>query len=242
MTTFAIGDIHGEAALLDSLLDLIRPEAGPGDSLVLLGDYICRGPDSRGVVDRILALRSGGWDGPVITLMGNHEDMLLDYDPARSQRRYHRGPWPGRDALLRSYGVEWLEEKEIDGLAFLPDAHLDFFRGLKFWHEDEHALYVHAGFAPGKRPEEATRQELLWIRERFWSADYTWRKPVVFGHRPQRVPGSNVWRPLDRQEKIGIDTGCSQGGPLSAVRLPDRRFFSVDAEGVYGGAVIGNAG
>src|SRR4051812_3774703 len=77
--TFAVGDIHGNLEKLDALLPQLLERARPGDSLVFVGDYIDRGPDSRGVVERVIEMQEGAWLGPVITLKGNHEWMFLDY-------------------------------------------------------------------------------------------------------------------------------------------------------------------
>src|SRR5215510_9435426 len=76
MATFAIGDLHGNLSALEDLLDKLIPELSPADELVFLGDYIDRGPDSRGCIDRILALRSEAAFA-VVTLLGNHEDWML---------------------------------------------------------------------------------------------------------------------------------------------------------------------
>jgi len=226
-----VGDVHGHAAKLNALLPLLREEAEPGDALVFVGDYVDRGPDSRGVVDQVLETKREGWDGPVATLRGNHEDMMLDY--AAGSIEYDPEVW------LRNGGVETLASYDGDLshelLDLLPEEHLEFFRGLDSWHEDENGIYVHAGLTPGELPENCPDEVRLWIREPFIESDYQWEKVVVFGHTPQFeeprgffvLRSKLKWRPLDRPEKIGIDTGAAYGGPLSAVMLPERKFFQV---------------
>jgi serine/threonine protein phosphatase 1 len=229
--TFAVGDIHGHLKKLQAVLAHVRQRAEPGDTLLFIGDYVDRGPDSRGVIDLVRELANGGWDGPVVTLKGNHEALMLDY----------LSPKPAFDPFvwLENGGEETIASYTGDGHTIrwehhVPAEHRDFLEGLKTWYEDEHAIYVHAGLDPGKRPEEVGEDILLWIRDEFILSPYRWEKPVVFGHTPQhdrpRFPVLSVsrlpWRPLNRPEKIGIDTGAAYGGPLTAVILPDREFLS----------------
>ena len=231
MRTFVIGDIHGHCFKLRRLLPQIRERAVSGDALVFLGDYIDRGPDSRGVIDLVLELSLGGWDGPVTTLRGNHELLMMDC----LQKR----PLYGLDAWLQNGGTETIASYTGGNvsrkwLQSVPPSHLELLENLKDWHEDENAIYVHAGLMPGERPEESDLDTLLWIRDEFINAEYDWGKVVVFGHTPQYEepttlilePANLPWRPLNQPEKIGMDTGCAYGGPLSAVMLPEREFLS----------------
>lgn len=259
--TFAIGDIHGHVEKLEGILEQIWPVAAPGDALVFLGDYIDRGPDSKGVIQTVRSLERD-WKGPVTCLMGNHEDMLLDHlrEEVGGARLYGEGIWEenggyeGMESFLgrvqhqrllsvapdlqRSYDPEiqsYLGTKLIGISKLLPPDLLEWFAALKLDHEDEHGYYVHAGFRPGKRPEQCSRMEKLWIRDQ-WVFDTKHRlgKPVVFGHTPiskQLLRGKDTrtgkkdWCPMVGERKLGIDTGCAFGGPLCCVRLPEREFF-----------------
>lgn len=205
--------------------------AAPGDALVFVGDYVDRGPDSRPVVEQVLQLQRGGWNGPVTTLKGNHEVLLLDFLSRRP--RYEPGVWlhnGGRETIFSYSGRP--EPNSFAGA--LPAEHLEFYQSLLSWHGDENGLYVHAGIVPGLAPDDCTEDDLLWIRESFIESDYQWDRVVVFGHTPQFEPPTGLtepsrfnWRPLVRPEKIGIDTGAAYGGPLTAVILPEREFVSV---------------
>jgi serine/threonine protein phosphatase 1 len=229
--TFVIGDIHGHSQKLRKLLPQLRERTRSGDALVFLGDYVDRGPDSRGVIDMVLELMRGGWDGPVTALKGNHEEFMLDCMSRRP--RYGPSVWTQNGGLetVASYtGEGWHK----NWARLLPPDHVEFLENLKSWHEDENGIYVHAGFPPGVTPDQARDDDRLWIREEFIQSDYHWEKVVVFGHTPQyEQPATLVmdldklpWRPLDRPEKIGLDTGAAYGGPLSAVILPEREFLS----------------
>jgi len=251
MRTFAVGDIHGHVRMLDALLDRLLARAAPGDTLLFIGDYVDRGPDSCGVIEQVLAAAGGGWNGRVVTLMGNHEDLMLDHFREPDARLYAPGTWEmngGLDAVrsyrrrqqaLEGFPPQGLMDRDRGDLnrlwsAMVPETHLRFLQSLPLHYEDEHAYYVHAGLRPGKSLETSYRSDLLWIREEFIESAHAWDKPVVFGHTPQaendwqRLPLDQIrWAPLNRPEKIGIDTGAAYGGPLTAVILPDREFISV---------------
>ncbi|HEU4751584.1 MAG TPA: metallophosphoesterase family protein, partial [Armatimonadota bacterium] len=214
MRTFVIGDIHGHLRQLRGLLSQVRWEAAPGDALVFVGDYIDRGPDSRGVVDLVIDQVNGDWDGPVTPLKGNHEVLMLDF--LAGSPLYEPDVWlsNGGEETIASYSGgghpgHWQDE--------IPSRHHAFFRSLKSWHEDTNGIYVHAGIWPGMQPAESPEDDLLWIREPFIDSAYRWPKVVVFGHTPQFDPAGPrpavrtqlPWRPLDRPEKIGIDTGAA---------------------------------
>ncbi|MBI3911107.1 MAG: serine/threonine protein phosphatase [Armatimonadetes bacterium] len=230
MRTFVIGDIHGAARALRQLLPQLRARAAVGDTLVFIGDYIDRGPDSRGVVDLVMKAPTH-WPGPVVCLKGNHEALLLAAlagDPSATEI------WRENGGLqtLTSYGAKPFERR---WQRRFPPEHLEFLRGLRLWYEDEHAYYVHAGFRPEIPPEQTPEDDLLWIRGEFILSPYNWGKPVVFGHTPQFEDSGGPfpdlsqmrWRPLVRPEKIGVDTGCAYGGPLTALVLPEREFVEV---------------
>jgi serine/threonine protein phosphatase 1 len=230
--TFVVGDVHGQSRKLRELIRKLQDQAREGDTLVFVGDYVDRGPDSKLVMGQVLELVGGGWSGPVVTLKGNHEELMLDF--LAGAVRFDPQVWlenGGRDTV-RSYTGNRDPFRLGDSV---PEAHVELLKGLRSWYEDEHGIYVHAGIPPGVSPEEADDEAFLWIREPFIESDYAWEKVVVFGHTPQHEPVKGFimdrerlpWRPLNRPEKIGIDTGAGYGGPLTAVILPEREFVSV---------------
>ncbi|MEM9589210.1 MAG: metallophosphoesterase family protein, partial [Planctomycetota bacterium] len=126
----AIGDIHGCREALEALIAAIKP--GPDDTVVTLGDYVDRGPDSAGVIDTLLEL---GNRTQLISLIGNHEEMMLDV--IRGHESHHN--W------LRYGGVETLDSYQFSGnLDFLPPEHEAFFNSLGDFYESENHFFVHA--------------------------------------------------------------------------------------------------
>lgn len=223
---YAIGDIHGRADMLDDLLAQIDEDIGDHEQaqLIFLGDYIDRGLDSRGVIDRLLAVREERPDS--VFLKGNHEAIMLEFlaDP---EDLPHWLDWGGEETL-ESYGVDPVgrspEQLADDMQAALPKAHWRFLTKLSLTHIEGDYLFVHAGVRPGAALEDQTETDLLWIRKRFHNAgpderpDYV----VVYGHTPVDKPEDAGWR-------IAIDTGACYGGMLTALVLEGstRRFISV---------------
>jgi serine/threonine protein phosphatase 1 len=206
---FAIGDIHGNLSQLEQLMEEIKPALNRSkDTLVFLGDYLDRGPDSKGVVDFILQLRK---DLPhVVCLKGNHEAMFLDW--VLNGTGYDLYLYNGGAATIRNYSQE--------GEFKLPQEHLDFFTSLLLYYETEKYIFVHAGLRGGIPLEEQDPHDLIWIRDEFILSLHNFGKTVIFGHTPlQRV--------FVAPNKIGIDTGAVYGGRLTCLELPAQRFYSV---------------
>jgi serine/threonine protein phosphatase 1 len=215
MGLIAIGDIHGCAKSFDALLQTLAPSSD--DHLLFVGDYIDRGPDSKGVIDRLLALQD---EVECTFLRGNHEAMMLEYldDGTFSLWRMNGGV-----STLRSYTANGTSEIEI------PDRHAQFVRDTKLYHETDDFFFVHAGLNPHRtiaenRAEEGERT-FLWERGHLEAEEVAWEKAVVCGHTPQPTP-------INRNKLILIDTGCVYHmqpgmGRLTAVRLPERKFVDV---------------
>jgi len=228
---YAIGDVHGRLDLLKRLLGLIREDAAQAKSarkaLVYLGDYIDRGPDSKGVIDLLLSrpMRDAGFEE--IPIMGNHEDILLQF-LADVRCGPHWFAYGGM-ATLESYGVrpprlmaaeEDLVRAQRELAGRIPPAHLDFLRRMKLTHEEGDYLFMHAGLRPGVALDEQIAQDLMWIRDEFLESNADFGKLVVHGHTIAETP-------QQRANRIGIDTGAYATGVLTALVLEGngRRFL-----------------
>jgi serine/threonine protein phosphatase 1 len=216
---YAIGDVHGRADLLAQLLACIDVDAatypGPRMVEVLLGDYIDRGPQSREVLD-ILVARSR--HRRMVCLRGNHETYIPDFlqDPAVLAQWRHLG---GFETLV-SYGVtpsintDEQQQRELAD-AFhraLPDSHRRFLAGLKTCFACGDYFFAHAGVRPGIPLSQQHEQDLLWIREDFLLHEESFGKIVIHGHTP-------VAEPDIRPNRINIDTGAYATGRLTCLVL-----------------------
>ncbi len=222
---YAIGDIHGCAGLLDALLEKIETDAaGRKRRLIFLGDYVDRGENSKGVLDRLLSIREREPDA--IFLKGNHEQAILDFldAPDRNEDWLH---WGG-DKTLESYGVADIWSNTPEGLASalgarMPETHLRFLQSLDLWRILGDYAFVHAGFRPGVALDAQKEEDCLWIRAEFHNAPPEGRpkEVVVHGHHPVKKPQDHGWR-------IAVDTGAVWSDALTAVVLEGttRRFIS----------------
>lgn len=238
MKTFVVGDIHGRCAQLHTLLKMLSREE-QSDTLVFLGDLIDRGPDIPGVVDHVYELCRERPDR-VICLRGNHEQMLLDFIDGENLIWVEQAT--GSDQTFAQYAQTPLVirgESDFDkarGLMVenIPAEQIEFLRTLPSFHEDEFALYVHAGLENGKHPRESSPEALMWTRDMSFFKSYT-GKPCVFGHTPTaflplrgRVGRHGIYL---FKSAIGIDTGYNQNSPLSCISLPDFTLYQAFANG-----------
>lgn len=207
---FAVGDIHGCLDKLVSLMDIIEIDL-QRDTLVFIGDYIDRGPDSREVVDYLLDL--GPQENRIVFLKGNHELMLQDYLTGVDRLTFL---YNGGDATLDSYTRRGVQSEED----LIPPRHLEFFDNLSLYYETDLYIFVHGGLKANIPLAEQHEWDMLWIRDEFIYSDYDFGKRVIFGHTPFR-------KPLILDNKIGIDTGAVYGNRLTCVELPAEKFFSV---------------
>ncbi|HEY0098397.1 MAG TPA: metallophosphoesterase family protein [Pyrinomonadaceae bacterium] len=238
MKTFVIGDVHGRRAQLNHLLEII-PRDASHDMLILLGDIIDRGDDVPGTVADVVKLKDEQPER-VLCLRGNHEQMLLDFVDESATLWLHAAV--GSECTFRQYTGKPLHvrsEQDFttlrqDFTESLPPAHLDFFRTLPLFHEDDYALYVHAGLSKGQHPRDTPPQHLLWSRDSDFFRNYT-GKPCVFGHTP--APLLPLRGRLGRHgiyishSAIGIDSGYINSSPLSCLQLPDCMLYQAFADG-----------
>jgi len=237
--TIAIGDIHGDIGHLRLLLAKL-PVLDRDDTLVFLGDYVDRGPDSAGVVRIVRELESTA-ECKVVCLMGNHEDawlrviergwpefvMPVQNGCLATMRSFLGGEFPGDEAIP--------EHDEIDALyagKFFPEDVVEWMRRLQIYYEDDHAIYVHAGlierngeFAHPSRTEPVAG--LFWTRSEEFFRNYRGKRTVV-GHTKTELlpPELSSFTPADPTDLwagpsvVAIDTGAGSGGFLTAVEFP----------------------
>lgn len=230
---YAVGDIHGHAALLDQLLAKITEDAAPARAagldvdLIFLGDYVDRGPDSRGVLERLCSGMPPGFSCRF--LMGNHEAALLDFlrDPAAAAQWLDYG---GVETLA-SYGVRasfGIREKARCRTARdcfvenLPERHRLFLENLELKIEIGDYVFVHAGIRPGRQLARQRPEDLLWMREPFLSDPRRHEKIVVHGHTMTEEPEV-------RSNRIGVDTGAYVTGVLTALVLQEDQQCLIQA-------------
>jgi serine/threonine protein phosphatase 1 len=242
--TFAIGDIHGDLPALDRIFERL-PALDANDTVVFLGDYVDRGPSSAEVVAFVRRLAKAG-PMRIVALRGNHEDAWLRAVDS-GWPDFVRPPGNGCLAAMRSFTKGPVpqadEEPRPDETAallrgrFFPADVVAWMRSLPFWHEDEHAIYVHAGlphdesgfFHPSKAPIPTA---LLWLRDEHFFRNYR-GKLVVFGHTATAYlpPELSTYTPEDPLDIwagpccVGVDTGAGKGGFLTAVELPAMRVY-----------------
>jgi serine/threonine protein phosphatase 1 len=209
----AIGDVHGCAAALRALLAEIRPTED--DTLVILGDCVDRGPDSRGVIDELLPLRERC---RLVPLLGNHEEMMLNYLDGKPQP----DNWleVGGAATMRSYAG-------VDGTTEVPSEHVDFIRTWGDWHETDSHFFVHASYDP-EQPLPLQRWNVFrWhsLRDGLPGPHSSGRTAIV-GHTSQK--NGEVF---DVGYLKCIDTYCWGGGWLTALDVTSGKLWQFDRDG-----------
>lgn len=226
---YAIGDIHGRADLLESLLAVIDADAAQRPSadtlLIFLGDLVDRGPQSCQVVERLMQIRDA--DAPVRFLMGNHEEVFLRAIGGDLKALRFLIKIGGRATIL-SYGISPEDYASLDFEALaerlrelVPPSHVEFLSAFESWIEVGDYLFVHAGIRPGIDLAEQRPSDLRWIRDDFLDCRDDFGKLVVHGH--------SITDDVDvRANRIGIDTGAFASGQLTAIGLEgaERWFLS----------------
>ncbi|MGE0607348.1 MAG: metallophosphoesterase family protein [Pirellulales bacterium] len=211
--TIAIGDIHGCDAAFQAVLAAI--DLRRSDTLVMLGDYIDRGPNSRGVIDRLLGLASRCH---LVALMGNHEEMLLD----NLEHPDEPDAWLiyGGRATLQSYGPD-------AGLADIPAEHVEFLRNCQNYFETDTHFFVHANYDSDTPLDAQQLYALRWVSlKHSIPGPHISGKTAVVGHTSQK--SGEI---LDLGHLKCIDTYCFGGRWLTALDVESGQTWQASAQG-----------
>jgi serine/threonine protein phosphatase 1 len=219
LRVFAIGDVHGRLDLLQKMHRSIQAQnekSPPFDWVIVhLGDYVDRGPDSKGVLDLLVSAQRK--THRILALAGNHDIGFLEFlaTGAPDGIFAHNG---GRQTAL-SYGVsiDFADLRSIAAgrdalLHAVPSGHVDFLRGLKRSMAFGDFFFCHAGIRPGVELDDQDPEDLVWIRQQFLADPRLYSKVIIHGHTP--VTGIEV-----RPNRINLDTGAVFSGRLSAIAI-----------------------
>ena len=217
---YAIGDIHGCLNALEDLL--ISLPLKPEDEVIFLGDYIDRGPDSKGVVDYLLRNKKPNWH----FLRGNHEQMLLEWLGTPNTMTASNWLLNGGLQTLQSYvPAKNLDELRGEGAHMILQSHIhpthaEFYNSLSYTFETPDYFFCHAGINLDKPLNVQDPDDLLWIRRKFIEDPRPTPKLIIHGHTP--IEQVDLTR-----DRINLDTGCVYGGFLTALALPEKKLYQV---------------
>ncbi len=215
MRYLAIGDIHGCSQALNRLLTLVQPQ--PEDIIITLGDYLNKGPDSKGVIERLIQLSQ---THQLIPLKGNHEVQLLQ---ARNHHFAH-------SVELQYLGIETLISYSLPGgeltLANIPDSHWEFLEHtcLNSW-ETEYHIFVHANLDPKLPLTQQPDEHLFWEKFTQPRPHYS-GKTMICGHTSQKSG-----KPLDLGHAVCIDTWACGGGWLTCLDVYGGQVWQTNQQG-----------
>ena len=227
---FAVGDIHGCKELLNvihnKIIEVSKNKEGE-KLLIYLGDYIDREPDIKGTIQTLIDFQPENFTK--VFLLGNHEQMLLDFMDGKRNSLYI---WLGNGGLetLESYGIDMnsyidhsmeLKDEELIRKKFtrlLPFSHKNFFNQLILNYEWGNYFFVHAGINPDLPIEKQEKETMLWTREKnFFNPKMTCSKIIVHGHTPVEKIEKYPFR-------INLDTGSFYSGKLSCLKIENGKL------------------
>ncbi|WP_254444563.1 metallophosphoesterase family protein [Ruegeria arenilitoris] len=231
---YAIGDIHGQLDMLRDALNKIELDGGPDARVVFLGDYVDRGPDSRGVLDLLIEGKREGRNW--VMLLGNHDRMfsyfMCDYPvhDAHLLVGYH---WfherLGGIQTMESYGIsvsdqDRLYEVHARAVETVPQDHVAFLRDLPLYHREDELLFVHAGIRPGVELADQSEEDLVWIRQEFLANARSYPWLVVHGHTP-------VQTAEHYGNRVNLDAGAGYGRLLATAVFEGRKCWLLTEAG-----------
>ena len=231
---FAVGDIHGCKDLLDNIHQKIikASKDKKGEKLIIyIGDYIDRGTNIKGTIQTLIDFNPANFKK--IFLLGNHEQMLLEFI---SENKNNPFEWiyNGGSETLESYGIDLSEHIDNDMdlkidikikkkfIQLLPSSHLNFFNQLVLNYTYDDYFFVHAGINPTIPIEMQEKETMIWTREEdFFKPTMKYNKIIVHGHTPQEKIEKFPCR-------INIDTGSFYSGKLSCLKIENGKLSFLD--------------
>ena len=231
---YAVADIHGHLDQLERALVLIELDGGRDAPVVFTGDLVDRGPESRGVLDRLIDGQAAG--KPWTVLKGNHDDMFQRYietgeehDPRILSRLSYYEDRIGGAATLASYGVTDPDRRThgdvwAETAAAVPSAHRQFLAGLPLTHERDDLLFVHAGIRPGVALADQVADDLMWIRNDFLQDPRPHPWLVVHGHTARKHPEHSG-------NRVNLDGGAGFGRTLHPAVFEGRNCWLLTPTG-----------
>jgi serine/threonine protein phosphatase 1 len=222
--TYAVGDIHGRLDLLMRAIEAVEAHGkGHHFRIVMLGDYIDRGPDSRGVIEFLIA---NATRLKMVCLKGNHEAMMVEaIKSADAKLQAHWLRYGGLETM-KSYGWTW---RRTPDFSIVPREHLEWMAARPVTTRDRERIFVHAGLEPEKELHRQDEAACLWIREKFLEANLDKvGLHVVHGHTPEWSRKTRPAEPELLAHRTNLDTGAYYTGVLAV---------GVFADGAPGGPV-----
>ncbi len=225
LRVYAIGDIHGQFTLLDRLQAMISGDIAENPAsrhtIIYLGDYVDRGPQSYEVIERLSTHRVEGAEA--LFLKGNHEEFFVNF----LEDHTTGDAWllNGGDDTLQSYGVseqQYLNTSDYRGAqevlrTRIPAKHIEFFNNLALSHRIGSLFFAHAGVNPDMPLDAQRPKDLMWIRHKFIDSTRDLGVLVIHGHTPRPAPEVTPYR-------INVDTHAWHTGHLTAVVLENGRL------------------
>jgi len=224
-----ISDIHGCLDQFDQLIAALNIES-VSDKLILIGDYVDRGPNSKEVVEKVMSLVK---DYGAIALRGNHDQRLVDLIRSSNPTIQTKFIEHGGIETIRSYCNITSENSEVDlntAINFIMNNynhHIEFLSNLPLYYEDDHHLYVHAGINPNYTNwKEQSDYDFMYIKDEFIYQPTIIDKKIVFGHTKaiDIHQKADIWF---GEDKIAIDGGCAYGLQLNALIYENDQYSTV---------------
>ena len=200
---YVVGDVHGCARSFRSMIRG-KIKLKKEDTLFLLGDYIDRGPDSKGVLDIIMELQRESYN--VKPIMGNHEYMLLQ--SLEDEAEFENWKKNGSLQTLTSFGIPEDKANETNSVHLIPPLYIDFLRQMRFFEETDDFYFVHAGIGRGIESPEEDLDTLFWSRREYYNRKILRNRILIHGHTPVSL-ASIQDRVYDGEGRIlNLDGGC----------------------------------